>query len=223
MTSFVADKRLLEVYPCLMDVCPEDWAEASSEVRIFSAQPRLFQREEAVSYGMLLLSGSARISQIGEDGSERVVNKLHPGEFCALHVLSGLSGRDFPAVIEAETDVEALFVSKRSFLRWVIEYESIRKTVFGNLMEGIMHMGEQLQAKKSKKLDRQLAEALLSITSEQQPVLRMTHSKLASEIGTAREVVSRTLKLFERQGLVEQGRGWVRIIRRTELEAILGD
>lgn len=222
MTSF-QDKRLLEVFPCLRDVCPEDWAEAKPEVRIFSAKTRLFQREEAALYGMLLLSGSARISQIGEDGSERVVNKLNPGEICALLVLSGLSERDYPAVIEAETEVVALFISKLSFLRWVQEYESIRKTVFGNLLDGIMHMGEQLQGKQTKPMDMRLAEALLRATSEQQPILRMTHGELAAEVGTAREVVSRTLQRFQLQGLVEKGRGWIRIIRRSELEGLFGD
>ncbi|SFE13784.1 CRP/FNR family transcriptional regulator, anaerobic regulatory protein [Paenibacillus catalpae] len=220
MTSIVMDIGLLEVFPCLGDVCPEDWAEAKPEIRTFSAKSRIFNREEARSYGMFLLKGSTRISQIGKDGSERVVNKLNPGEICALLVLSGLSGRDYPAVIEAETEVEALFVSKISFLHWVQEYESIRKTVFGNLLEGIMNMGEQLQARQTKPLEMRLAEALLSSTSEQRPMLRMTHYELASEIGTAREVVSRTLQRFRRQGWVEIGRGWVKITCRTKLEEL---
>ncbi|WP_028609156.1 Crp/Fnr family transcriptional regulator [Paenibacillus harenae] len=223
MTSIVTDKRLLEVFPCLRDVSHEDWAKAQPEVRTFSAKSRLFQREEATVYGMLLLSGSARIIQIGKDGGERIVNKLNPGEVCALLVLSGLSGRDYPAVIEAETEVEALFVSKLSFLRWVQEYESIRKIVFGTLLEGILHMGEQFQARQTNPLAMRLAEALLSSTSEQQPLLRMTHYELASEVGTAREVVSRTLQRFQRQGWVETGRGWIRITRRSELEELFGD
>ncbi|CAM3596033.1 Crp/Fnr family transcriptional regulator [Paenibacillus lupini] len=223
MTSIVTDMRLLEVFPCLRDVCAEDWAEAKPEMRTFSAKSRLFKQEEARFYGMFLLKGSARISQIGKDGSERVVNKLNPGEICALLVLSGLSGRDYPGVIEAETEVETLFVSKRSFLLWVQKYESIRKTVFGNLLEGIMHMGELLQARQTKPLEMRLAEALLRSTSEQQPMLRMTHNELASEIGTAREVVSRTLQRFQREGWVETGRGWVQITCRTELEELFGD
>jgi CRP/FNR family transcriptional regulator, anaerobic regulatory protein len=223
MTSIVTDKRVLEVFPCLRDVSPEDWDEAQPEVRTFSPKSRLFQREEATFYGMLLMSGSARISQIGKDGSEQIVKKLNPGEICALLVLSGLSGRDYPAVIDAETEVEALFVSKLSFLRWVQEYESIRRTVFGTLLEGIMHMGEQLQARQTKSLDMRLAEKLLSSTSEKQLMLRMTHYELAAEIGTAREVVSRTLQRFQRKGWVETGRGFVRITCRTELEELFGD
>lgn len=223
MTSIFKDKRLLEVFPCLRDVRPADWAEAKPELRRFSAKSRLFQKEEASRYGMLLMSGSARINQIGEDGSELVVNKLHPGEFCALFVLSGLSGRDYPAFIEAETEVEALFVSKQSFLRWVQQYESVRHTVFGALLEGIMHIGERLQERQTKPLDVQLAEVLLRSTSDRQPMLRKTHVELAAEIGTVREVVSRILHRFQQRGFIEKGRGWVRITRRYPLEELLGD
>jgi CRP/FNR family transcriptional regulator len=72
-------------------------------------------------------------------------------------------------------------------------------------------------------LDVRLAEALLGSTSAQQPQLRLTHYELASEIGTAREVVSRILQRYQRQGWLETGRGWVRITRRNELEALVGD
>lgn len=223
MASIVTNKRVLEVLPYMRDICPEEWANAQPEVRIFPAKSRLFQREEAEAYGIFLLKGSARISQIGEDGSERVVNKLIPGEICALLVLSGLSGRDYPAAIEAETEVEALFVSKQSFLRWVQEYEPIRRTVFGSLLDGMMRLGEQLLTRQTKPLDVRLAEALLSSTSERQPLRRITHNELAAEIGSAREVVSRALRRYQRKGWVETGRGWVRITRRNDLEALIGD
>ncbi|MFC5402686.1 Crp/Fnr family transcriptional regulator [Cohnella soli] len=223
MTSIVTNKRVLEALSYLREVSPEEWENAQPEVRIFPAKSRLFQKEEAAIYGIFLIRGTARINQIGEDGSERVVNKLAPGEICALLVLSGLSGRDYPAAIEAETEVEALFVTKRSFLRWVQEYELIRRTVFGNLLDGLMRLGEQLLTKQTKPLDFRLAEALLSSTSERQPLRRITHNELAAEIGTAREVVSRALHRYQQQGWVETGRGWVRITRRNELEALVGD
>lgn len=74
-----------------------------------------FQREDAAFYGMFLLSGSARISRIAEDGGESALSTLKAGEVCALFVLSGLSGRDYPGAITAESEVEVLFVAKRVF------------------------------------------------------------------------------------------------------------
>ncbi|KIL42283.1 hypothetical protein SD70_01810 [Gordoniibacillus kamchatkensis] len=221
MVASIADSGLLERFPYLSAIRPEEWAEAQPFARTFPAKARIFQREDADSYGVFLIEGTARISRIGEDGSEHVLSVLAPGEVCALLVLSGLSERDYPGIMTAETDVTALFVSKRSFLRWVQEYSPVRSAVFGSLLENILRMDEQLQAMLSEPLDTRLAKALLRATSERRPLLYTTHHGLAAEIGSAREVVSRALQRFRRQGWVETGRGWVRVVRRSELEAQL--
>jgi CRP/FNR family transcriptional regulator len=44
-------------------------------------------------------------------------------------------------------------------------------------------------------------------------VLELTHRQLAVELGTAREVVSRLIKDFERKGLVKLGRNKVTILQ----------
>jgi CRP/FNR family transcriptional regulator len=89
-----------------------------------------------------LLSGTARITLIGENGKESVLNILSAGEVCSLLVLSGLSGRDYSGSLITETNVEALFVAKSNFLRWVQQYEQIRNAIFGGLLDGMIRMGE---------------------------------------------------------------------------------
>jgi len=48
----------------------------------------------------------------------------------------------------------------------------------------------------------------------------ITHQGLASEIGTAREVVSRTLERMEHMGVLRLSRGQVDIVDRPGLAAI---
>ncbi|MFD0716087.1 Crp/Fnr family transcriptional regulator [Paenibacillus sp. GCM10027626] len=215
--------RVLEAFPCLSVVTPEEWAEAQPTVRKFPAKSCIFQREEAGSYGMFLLSGTARISRIAEDGGESVISTLTEGEVCALLVLSGLSGRDYPGTIMAESEVEALFVAKESFLGWLQTHTRIRGAVFGGLLDGLLRISEQSDRRRSESLDARLAKALLRTSSEQKPLLNMTHHELAVEIGSSREVVSRALRRYRQQGWIETGRGWIRIIRLEELESLLGD
>ncbi|HQQ08811.1 MAG TPA: helix-turn-helix domain-containing protein, partial [Novosphingobium sp.] len=47
-----------------------------------------------------------------------------------------------------------------------------------------------------------------------------THEALASEIGSAREVVSRQLGAFARDGLIEVTRGHIALTGRARLEAL---
>ncbi|WP_276353141.1 Crp/Fnr family transcriptional regulator [Cohnella caldifontis] len=217
------DARLLDAFPCLRAVGSEEWSEARPTVRAFPAGTRFFQREDAASYGMFLLSGTARISRIAADGSESVMAKLSAGEVCALLVLSGLSGRDYPGALTAETDTEALFVAKRSFLRWLHAYDDLRSSVFGGLLDGMLRMSEQSESRRTEPLEARLARALLHRAAEGQSLLNVTHQELAAEIGSAREVVSRALRRFRNCGWVETGRGWVRVLRRQALETQLRD
>jgi CRP/FNR family transcriptional regulator len=215
--------RIVDVFPFLKTVSPAEWMKAQPRVVAFPCNTRIFQKEDAAEHGMFLLSGSARITLIGESGSESVLSILSAGEVCSLLVLSGLSDRDYPGSLIAETDVEVLFVSKSCFLSWVQVNDSIRSAIFGGLLDSMIRVSELLKVKQNMPLEKRLAKALLRVTSEKQPILHITHQELAAEIGSVREVVSRALQRYHRRGWVETGRGWVRITSRGNLEAQLSD
>jgi len=64
-----------------------------------------------------------------------------------------------------------------------------------------------------------LAARLLELADANNAV-HATHQALATELGTAREVISRTLAEFHRRGWVEQSRGEVRLVGRSGLERL---
>jgi len=68
-------------------------------------------------------------------------------------------------------------------------------------------------------MDVRLAARLLELAGEG-GVVHATHQVLANELGTAREVISRTLSEFHRRGWVEQSRGEVRLVGRSGLERL---
>jgi CRP/FNR family transcriptional regulator len=65
---------------------------------------------------------------------------------------------------------------------------------------------------------RRLARVLLERADR--GVVTATHHVLAAEIGTAREVVSRQVKEFERRGLVRAHRGTIELVDGQALKAI---
>jgi CRP/FNR family transcriptional regulator len=48
----------------------------------------------------------------------------------------------------------------------------------------------------------------------------MTHDTIAKNIGTAREVISRTLKYLENEGLLKLSRGQIQLINMKKLNEI---
>ena len=69
------------------------------------------------------------------------------------------------------------------------------------------------------RIDVRLAERLLTLAGEE-PTLTTTHQQLASELGTAREVISRVLQDFQKRGLITQTRGHVTLTDRARLMAL---
>ena len=72
-----------------------------------------------------------------------------------------------------------------------------------------------------KSFDRRLAHFLLEeSTLEGTDTLKLTHEKIAAHLGTAREVVTRMLKYFQTDGMVQLRRGTVELFDRKKLEAL---
>lgn len=69
------------------------------------------------------------------------------------------------------------------------------------------------------RIDVRLAERLLVLGQGVKEV-RATHQDLASELGTAREVISRVLNDFQKRELIEQSRGLITFRNKTGIAAI---
>ena len=71
------------------------------------------------------------------------------------------------------------------------------------------------------RMDQRLAVFLLDALSRTQgDTIKITHEQAARYIGSAREVVSRMLKYFAAEGVVEVSRGWIRVLDREKLRKL---
>jgi CRP/FNR family transcriptional regulator len=72
------------------------------------------------------------------------------------------------------------------------------------------------------RVECRLAERLLTLSDTENP-LHLTQSDLATQIGTAREVVSRRLENWSRRGWVRTGRGTIEVLDPDALHAVASD
>jgi CRP/FNR family transcriptional regulator len=86
---------------------------------------------------------------------------------------------------------------------------------FGQRMAELTHLLEQVAFGR---VEVRLAEALVDLATD--GVVEATQAELAARIGTAREVVSRRLEAFERNGWVSVERGHVRLREMNELRRL---
>ena len=171
---------------------------------------------------LLLLDGTVRVQMTAETGREIVLYRVGRGETCILTTACLMTRADYNADGVAETDLDAVALGAGAFHELLARSAAFRDFVFasfGNRLLGMMTLVEEVAFGR---IDLRLAR-FLADHRDGRGGLDTTHQALAVELGTAREVVSRQLKEFERRGLVELSRGRVAVRDADALLALTGD
>ncbi|MBI5696019.1 MAG: Crp/Fnr family transcriptional regulator [Nitrospirae bacterium] len=185
---------------------------ASSTRKSFPAGLRLYSEGDSCHGIAFLLSGEIRVYKSGESGREITLYEIGVGETCILNASCILSGRYYPANAVAVEGGSMLLVPSAEFRRLVAKYAEMRTFVFDLLSQRLTSVMELIEEVAFGRLDERLMEYLTEKSED--GMLRATHQKIASDLGTSREVVSRILKEFERKGSLTLSRNLVTINTR---------
>ncbi len=218
MIQFKEMVKLEELYPVLSELPPDllrAMEEHGKEAQI-PANRVIFDKESPCDTFVLLLSGTLRVSIPTRSGREILLYRLYPGQSCILTVSCLLAQEKYPARGVSEEDITAILISENLFSRLMDGSSSFREFVFRFFSKRITHLIELLEEVAIRKLDQRLASVLLTKSDN----IEETHQMLADELGSVREVVSRTLKAFEERGILRLGRGKIQILDRAPLRDI---
>jgi CRP/FNR family transcriptional regulator len=155
---------------------------------------------------LLLVAGTVRVQQLSDAGREIVLYRIHSGESCVLTTACLLAFEDYSAEGIAETDIEAIKIPRDAFDEFMSVSKEFRAFVFEAYSKRITDLFMVIEEIAFKRMDIRVAQKLLEL-QDAQSALHLTHQQLAIELGTAREVVSRQLKEFERRGWLTLSRG----------------
>lgn len=164
----------------------------------------------------LLLDGTVKVQQKSETGREVFLYRVQAGESCVLTTACMLAFEDYSAEGTSETLVRAVAIPRATFDGLVAKSPVFREFVFTAYSRRITDLFTLIDDIVFQRMDVRLAARLLELADEDD-VIHATHAVLGTELGTAREVISRTLSEFQRRGWVEQSRGEVRLIGREGL------
>ena len=168
---------------------------------------------------LFLLAGTVRVQQVSDTGHEIVLYRIEAGESCVLTTACLLAYDDYAATGIAETDVRAAAVPRDVLDDLVAQSKSFRNFVFAAFSKRITDLFLMIDEVAFQRIDVRLADKLLKL-SHGDDRIATTHQKLAVELGTAREVVSRQLQEFQRRGWIAQARGAVMIADRAGLQDV---
>lgn len=205
-------EHLYKMYPVLEQI-DKDNNEIISRQAIFK---KIYTGENVTKSGescqgvLFVVKGTIKIQKINKDGEETNLYNIKQGEFCheALSCLSNLESLNLTGIAIQDSTiclipvdiVEKYCIKDSEFLLYI--YEDLYKK-FNMVIENkeeIIH----------ESLETRLIKFLINKKSN---IVYATHSDVAFEIDSVREVVSRKLKSIEKLGYIKLERGKITIIK----------
>ncbi len=195
---------LLRRFPLFAQLPPAklDLLLAEAQLLRVPAGGTLFDAGQPCRGFPLVLEGCVRVSKSSPAGREILLYRVEPGQACILSGGCLLGHSDYSARGIAEEDVTLLSIPPALFQTLMVEFEPLRRFVFAMYGERLAEVMELVDEVAFRRLDQRLAQLLV----QRGPVLEVTQQKLADELGSVREIVSRLLRGFE-------SRGWVKLER----------
>lgn len=211
----------IEQFPDLAALPAEDrrlLSERAMQVSLPAGTTIFAPGVEAESF-ILVLDGTVRVQQVSPNGREIVLYRVTGGETCIMTTACLLSGEAVSAEGIAETDVSAVALPKAAFEEALARSPGFRRLVFADYSHRISDLMHVVEEVAFERLDKRLAQRLLDLAGPDGAV-SATHQDLATELGTAREVVGRQLKELERRGWLDRARGRIELKEPQRLKAL---
>ncbi len=203
----------------LSDDDKEYLCQNSSVVRFEKEQPVHDNLE--CSGVFIVKKGKLRLYMLSEDGKEITLYRLSPGEICMLSASCVLQSITFDVYVSAEVRSECYMISGPAFSavsERVLQVKNYALEAATRRFSDVMWIMQQIVFMS---MDKRLAIFLLDEIAENGgDMVVMTHEQIARHLGTAREVVTRMLRHFASDGLVEVKRKGIIILDKNKLRDI---
>ena len=180
----------------------------------------LFHPGDAVKGYAIVLSGRVDVSLTGATGREILLYSVVPGQSCIQSTMGLLGGSDYTAEAVAQTETDLVLLPRDAFLGLVDSSPAFRAIVFRAFADRMQNMMQLLEKVAFQRVECRLAERLLDLNRDANGPLTLTQADLATQVGTAREVISRRLESWSRRGWVRTARGQIEILDPTALAEI---
>lgn len=170
---------------------------------------------------ILVRTGSLRLYMMSEEGKDITLYRLHEGDMCMLSASCVLNAITFDVFIDAEEDSECCVISGPAFAAASERNPCIKIFALETAVSRFSDVMWVMQQILFMSMDKRLAIFLLDESARTgSDTITLTHGQIARYMGSAREVVSRMLKYFGNEGIVEASRKGVKILDKKRLKKL---
>ena len=226
-SASVSSTRRLQIFS---GFTPEEMSRITAQVRSLRKARGEFiytpgSRADSIYF---LKQGRIKLSVLSESGKEIAIDIIEPGEIFGEFALVDDSPRSNMA--QALDDMLMWVFPKREFTQLLASEPRLALNYIRLVGDRRRRMEKKLSDITSKAVSARACELLHELSTSASEVetavsdylVPLTHHDVASLIGAARQTTTTVLNDLERRGIIELGRGWVRVKRLKELQTYAG-
>jgi CRP/FNR family transcriptional regulator, anaerobic regulatory protein len=193
-------------------------AEASTYAKLFPGTVAFFEGRPC-RHLVAVGAGAINTFMVADSGREIALFHVGDGRMSPVNIISVLFDRPAVASARVDTAVEAALIPSSIVRAWVATIDPIRIALMETMATGLAELMSLVEVVAFQTIDSRLTDLLLRRFAERR-VISATHEKIAAELGTTREVVSRLLKRYERAGTIRISRSRLELIDASILHRL---
>lgn len=172
----------------------------------------ILNREKECNGVVVVKSGQLRAFLELEDGKEITLYRLLEGDVCVLSASCVLKNITFEITLEVEKQSEVCFIPALMWGKLVDKNSAVREFSMEMVSERFSEVMWVMEQMVTRNMGQRVASFLIEQSVlEDSRTLTITHETIARNLGTAREVISRTLKYLENDGVLRLARGQIQL------------
>lgn len=183
-----------------------------SLIKEFSKGTEILREDQYVKVLPIVLNGLVKVySRFNE--KELLLYYIEPAQSCVMTFYAALKNTPSKVFAVIEEDSKVLLIPVQYLPKWLREYPHFNELFYNQFNLRYSELLETIGHLLLDRMDKRLYDHLkkkLELTNSSS--IKMSHNQLASELGTAREVITRVLKKLETDGKVIQNSGEIKII-----------
>lgn len=170
---------------------------------------------------LIIKSGRLRTYMLSGKGKEVTLYLLEEDDVCVLSASCVLNNITFDVHIDVEVD-SVVFILELEAINRIVKNVYVENFLLNEAIGRFSDVMWAIEKILFLKFDQRIAIFLLDeISRNKSDVIVQTHEQIANHLGTAREVVSRMLNYFSREGIVQLSRGEIKVENKDALRELL--
>lgn len=184
-----------------------------AELREAQSGTTLLKMGQNIKSAMLVVDGTVKLYQEGEDGGEYFMYHLNPGEACAVTLVCNYHHEQSQVLAKAVTDIQYLAIPIEYMEKWLNEFKSWHYFVIRTYRSRYEELLKTIHETAFKNMDERLEFYIKKQVKQFGHTVQLTHQEIANDLNTSREVISRLLKKMENNGWINMNRNsfdWIK-------------